>query len=74
MLRVTGGQYCVGLERDPLALDREGGFGDRLVFALGTARGAVDGFDGFNDPVNRPTRCPKCKNEAVTEPTFTIED
>ncbi|PSP71763.1 (2Fe-2S)-binding protein [Halobacteriales archaeon QH_6_68_27] len=42
-VRVTGGQYCVGLERDPLALDREGGFGDRLVLALGTARGAVDG-------------------------------
>ena len=32
------------------------------------------GFDGFDDPVNRPTRCPECKNKAVTEPTFTIED
>lgn len=31
------------------------------------------GFDGFDDPVNRPTRCPECKSEAVTEPTFTIE-
>ncbi|ELZ07710.1 transcriptional regulator [Natrialba aegyptia] len=31
------------------------------------------GFEGFDDLVNRPSRCPSCKSEAVTEPTFTIE-
>ncbi|PSQ04158.1 transcriptional regulator [Halobacteriales archaeon QS_4_69_31] len=31
------------------------------------------GFDGFDDLVNRPARCPECKSEAVTEPAFTID-
>jgi predicted Zn-ribbon and HTH transcriptional regulator len=31
------------------------------------------GFDGFDDPVNRPTRCPECKSEAIAEPTFVVE-
>ncbi len=31
------------------------------------------GFDGFDDLLNRPSRCPACKSEAVTEPIFTIE-
>jgi predicted Zn-ribbon and HTH transcriptional regulator len=31
------------------------------------------GFDGFDDPANRPSRCPECKNEGIDEPTFTIE-
>ncbi len=31
------------------------------------------GFDGFDDPVNRPSRCPECKSEAVEEPAFTVE-
>jgi len=31
------------------------------------------GFDGFDDPVNRPSRCPECKSEAVEEPVFTVE-
>jgi hypothetical protein len=30
------------------------------------------GFDGFDDPVNRPSRCPECKSEAIEEPVFTI--
>lgn len=30
------------------------------------------GFDGFDDPANRPSRCPECKSEAIDEPTFTI--
>ena len=30
------------------------------------------GFDGFDDPANRPSRCPECKSEAVTEPVFRI--
>jgi len=31
------------------------------------------GFDGFDDPLNYPSRCPDCKDEAIAEPTFTIE-
>jgi predicted Zn-ribbon and HTH transcriptional regulator len=31
------------------------------------------GFEDFDDLVNRPGRCPECKSEAVSEPTFTIE-
>jgi len=31
------------------------------------------GFDRFDDPANRPSRCPECKSEALDEPEFTIE-
>jgi transcriptional regulator len=31
------------------------------------------GFDGFDDPLNLPSRCPSCKSESVSEPAFTIE-
>ena len=31
------------------------------------------GFDGFDDPLNRPSRCPDCRSERVDEPTFVIE-
>jgi hypothetical protein len=31
------------------------------------------GFSGFDDPVNRPSRCPECKAESVREPRFRIE-
>ena len=30
------------------------------------------GFSAFDDLANRPSRCPECKSEAVTEPTFTV--
>lgn len=30
------------------------------------------GFDGFDDPVNHPSRCPECRNERIDPPTFTI--
>ncbi|MBP1922506.1 putative Zn-ribbon and HTH transcriptional regulator [Halorubrum alkaliphilum] len=29
-------------------------------------------FDGFDDPVNEPSRCPKCKSERIEEPAFVI--
>jgi predicted Zn-ribbon and HTH transcriptional regulator len=31
------------------------------------------GFDGFDDRVNYPSRCPECKSESIEEPAFTIE-
>jgi predicted Zn-ribbon and HTH transcriptional regulator len=30
-------------------------------------------FSAFDDPVNRPSRCPECKSESVREPAFRIE-
>lgn len=30
------------------------------------------GFEDFDDLVNRPSRCPECKSEAVDEPAFRI--
>lgn len=31
------------------------------------------GFDGFDELLNRPSRCPDCKSENVEEPVFTVE-
>lgn len=31
------------------------------------------GFDDFDELLNRPSRCPDCKSEAVDEPAYTIE-
>lgn len=30
------------------------------------------GFNGFDDLINRPSRCPECKSEAIEEPVFTV--
>jgi predicted Zn-ribbon and HTH transcriptional regulator len=32
------------------------------------------GFTGFDDLINRPSRCPECKSESVSEPVFTIRE
>lgn len=44
---------------------------EQLLVAPPTCRDC--GFDGFDDPVNVPSRCPECKSESITEPTFTVE-
>ncbi|MFC7081105.1 transcriptional regulator [Halorussus caseinilyticus] len=31
------------------------------------------GFSEFDDPANRPSRCPECKSESVEEPEFRIQ-
>lgn len=31
------------------------------------------GFDGFDDPMNNPSRCPECRSERIAEPQFTVE-
>ena len=31
------------------------------------------GFHDFDDPANRPSRCPECKHESLTEPKYKIE-
>ncbi|ESS07268.1 MAG: putative transcriptional regulator containing an HTH domain fused to a Zn-ribbon [uncultured archaeon A07HB70] len=30
------------------------------------------GFADFDDPVNRPSRCPRCRSESLTEATFVV--
>jgi predicted Zn-ribbon and HTH transcriptional regulator len=44
---------------------------DELQVAPPTCRDC--GFDGFDDPVNRPSRCPECRSETLTEPVFRID-
>jgi predicted Zn-ribbon and HTH transcriptional regulator len=31
------------------------------------------GFEDFDDPANRPSRCPECNSESLAEPSFTIQ-
>jgi predicted Zn-ribbon and HTH transcriptional regulator len=31
------------------------------------------GFDGFDDLLNRPSRCPSCKGERIEEPVLRVE-
>jgi predicted Zn-ribbon and HTH transcriptional regulator len=31
------------------------------------------GFSGFDDPVNYPSRCPRCRSERIEEAVFKIE-
>jgi hypothetical protein len=44
---------------------------ERLLVAPPECRAC--GFDSFDDLVNRPSRCPDCKSEDVTEPVFRID-
>ncbi|MGM0591328.1 MAG: transcriptional regulator [Halobacteriota archaeon] len=30
-------------------------------------------FSDFDDPLNDPSRCPRCRSESLRPPTFTIE-
>ncbi|CAI48284.1 HTH domain protein [Natronomonas pharaonis DSM 2160] len=30
------------------------------------------GFEDFDDLINRPSRCPECKSENLSEPVFTV--
>ena len=31
------------------------------------------GFSGYDDPVNYPSRCPRCRSESIEEAVFKIE-
>jgi predicted Zn-ribbon and HTH transcriptional regulator len=31
------------------------------------------GFSAFDDPVNYPSRCPKCRNEGIEEAVYKVE-
>lgn len=45
--------------------------GEQLLVAPPACRDC--GFDGFDDLINRPSRCPECKSENVEEPAFRVE-
>ena len=47
------------------------GTGEELLVSPPACREC--GFDGFDDPVSRPSRCPECRAERVAEPTFVVE-
>lgn len=47
------------------------GSGEQFLVRPPTCRDC--GFDRFDDPINRPSRCPECKSEAIAEPAFRIE-
>ena len=47
------------------------GSDERVLVAPPTCQDC--GFEGFDDPINLPSRCPSCKSESVSEPAFTIE-
>lgn len=48
----------------------DGSEGEQFLVAPPTCRAC--GFDGFDDLLNIPSRCPSCKGESVEEPAFTI--
>jgi len=45
--------------------------GEELLVAPPECRDC--GFSAFDDLINRPSRCPDRKSEAVEEPAFTVE-
>lgn len=47
------------------------GEGRTLLVAPPTCRDCD--FDGFDDLLNLPSRCPECKSESVAEPQIVIE-
>ncbi len=46
--------------------------GEQLLVAPPECREC--GFNRFDNPANRPSRCPDCKSEAIDEPTFVIRE
>ncbi len=65
---ITAGSALSHLEHVSRSLD---GTDETLLVAPPECRDC--GFDGFDDPLNLPSRCPSCKSEAVSEPAFTVE-
>lgn len=47
------------------------GSDEQLLVAPPTCRSC--GFDGYDDPLNQPSRCPECRSEGIEEAVFTIE-
>jgi predicted Zn-ribbon and HTH transcriptional regulator len=64
----TVGAVCSHVSHLARSLDHDS---ERLFVAGPTCREC--GFSGFDDRINRPSRCPSCRSESIEEPTFTIE-
>jgi hypothetical protein len=47
------------------------GTGEQFLVAPPECRDC--GFAEFDDPVNYPSRCPKCRSERIAEPVFKVE-
>ena len=54
-----------------IATSLDGNADERLLVAPPECREC--GFSAFDDPANRPSRCPECKSESIEEPVFKIE-
>jgi hypothetical protein len=54
-----------------IAQSLSGGGDEQLLVAPPECRDC--GFTGFDDLVNRPSRCPACRSESIEEPAFRIE-
>lgn len=65
---LTPDVICTHLEHVARSLEAED---EQLLVAPPTCRDC--GFDDFDDLLNRPSRCPDCKSEAVDDPTVTVE-
>lgn len=47
--------------------------GDDEQFLVAPSECEQCGFADFDDPVNYPSRCPRCRSEAIEEAVFKIE-
>lgn len=65
---VATGSVYEHLEHVAASLD---GTDERFLVAPPACRDC--GFDGFDDPLNYPSRCPECRSERIAEPRFTVE-
>ncbi|MFB6171183.1 MAG: transcriptional regulator [Haloarculaceae archaeon] len=64
---LTPGGALTHVEHVAASLD---GTDEELLVAPPACRDC--GFDGFDDLLNRPSRCPECKSESIDEPAFRI--
>ncbi len=47
--------------------------GDDETFLVSSPVCRACGFDGFDRPLNYPSRCPECRSERIEEPAFRID-
>lgn len=64
---LTAGGVLTHVEHIASSLD---GTGEELLVAPPECTEC--GFDGFDNLLNRPSRCPECKSESVEEPAFQV--
>lgn len=65
---ITAGDVLTHVEHISSSLD---GTDEALLVAPPECRDC--GFDGYQDLLNRPSRCPECRSEAIEEPAFRVD-